>query len=431
MGTNDYLSCCYYKDDKKLENVRFVQQATLNFFCDDWTLEDRIFIFTTDEAYKKNWLNDGHRDNENNILKRYGLEYCIKSLKLQPSVHRVAIPEGKSEHEIWDIFQTVYDCLKTNDEAVFDITHAFRSIPMLAIVILNYAKVMKKISLHGICYGAFEVLGSIQEARRIPEPERQVPVFDLAAFDQLLDWTLAVDRFMGAGDAKVVSELAKKSVKPMLKDSKGGDAAAAAIRKLADSLEHYTRNLATCRILEIDKSVVSLREKIEKSRHLDLVKPLLPLFEPIEQQVNEFKGNIVGDGIQAAKWCLERNLIQQGVTILLETLISYLLVCIGAGYIDEALRNTASSAVQLYSQNKPETEWTGDAANHPQLTRKIIHFCVENPKVTKLIDRLSKVRNDINHGGYKRDSLKAKNLEKKFRSELKIAALLCRTFDNT
>ncbi|MBU0698719.1 MAG: TIGR02221 family CRISPR-associated protein, partial [Proteobacteria bacterium] len=64
LGTNDYLSCCYFKNDKKLENVRFVQQATLKFFCDDWTLEDRILIFTTDEAYRKNWLNDGHQDHE-------------------------------------------------------------------------------------------------------------------------------------------------------------------------------------------------------------------------------------------------------------------------------------------------------------------------------------------------------------------------------
>jgi len=430
LGTNDYLSCCYFKNDKKLENVRFVQQATLKFFCDDWTLEDRILIFTTDEAYRKNWLNDGHQDHEGKILKQRGLRYCIKSLKLLPSVHRVAIPEGKTEQEIWDIFQIVYDSLRIDDEVVIDITHAFRSIPMLAVVVLNYAKVMKKIALHGIYYGAFEVLGSIQEARRVPATERLVPVFDLAAFDQLLDWTLAVDRFLGAGDAKAVSALATKAVMPILKDSKGGDAAAAAIKKMADSLENYTRNLATCRILEIDQSVVSLRERIEKSRHLDLVKPLFHLFEPIEQQVREFKGDIVGDGIQAAKWCLECNLIQQGVTILFETLITYLLVRVGAGYLDEGLRNAASSAAQLYSQNKPENKWKGDAAIHAGITKKIMKLCAKNTEVAKLIDRLREVRNDLNHSGYKKGSLKARDLEKKFRSELKRAALLCRTSDN-
>lgn len=33
------------------------------------------------------------------------------------------------------------------DEIIFDITHSFRSIPMLAITIMNYAKVLKNCKL--------------------------------------------------------------------------------------------------------------------------------------------------------------------------------------------------------------------------------------------------------------------------------------------
>lgn len=42
LGTNDYLECTYFKGDKELPNVRFVQEATLHFFCQDWTSDDRI-----------------------------------------------------------------------------------------------------------------------------------------------------------------------------------------------------------------------------------------------------------------------------------------------------------------------------------------------------------------------------------------------------
>ena len=140
--------------------------------------------------------------------------------------------------------------------------------------------------------------------------------------------------------------------------------------------------------------------------------------------MRKFNGDIVGDGVQVAKWCLKSNLIQQGVTILYETLITFLLDRATAGYLDEGLRKAASSAVQLYSQKKPKTEWTGDAATHPEITQKIIEICAENAEVAKLIDRLGKVRNDINHGGYKKDSLKARDLEKKFRLALKRAAWL-------
>lgn len=422
LGTNRYQECIYYYDEQFMPPIRFVQEATLRLFCRQWQETDRILIFTTRLAFEKNWQDNGHSDG------RKGLGQCIQDLGLRAEVLRIDIPDGHSEEEIWQIFSAVFNSLSQGDEVVFDITHAFRSIPMLAVVVLNYAKVLKNIGLQGIFYGAFEKLGQPREVEVMPVEDRKVPILNLTAFDQLLDWTLAVDRFLGAGDAKAVCALARKSVMPILKESKGGDAAAAAIRKLADSIENYSRNLATCRTPEVSQSVVDLREKLEKSWHVDMVKPLFHLFEPIEKQVREFKGDIVGDGIQAARWCLECNLIQQGVTILFETLITYLLYRVGADYLDRALRNAASSAVQLYNQKKPESEWTGDAALHAGITKKIIEVCDKNTEVAKLLDRLNKVRNDINHAGYKKDSLPAKVIEEKFRSELKNAEVLYRTF---
>ena len=56
---------------------------------------------------------------------------------MQAEVQRIFIPKGQSEQEIWEIFQIVYDRLKSGDEVIFDITHAFRSIPMLAITIFS------------------------------------------------------------------------------------------------------------------------------------------------------------------------------------------------------------------------------------------------------------------------------------------------------
>ncbi len=32
IGTNDYLPCTYFHDEKELQNIRFVQEATLHFF---------------------------------------------------------------------------------------------------------------------------------------------------------------------------------------------------------------------------------------------------------------------------------------------------------------------------------------------------------------------------------------------------------------
>lgn len=208
LGTNDYLPCTYYAAAGEVAGVRFVQEATVQLFCQEWQEADRILILTTAEARRKNWVDDGHLDRE-------GLKSRLNKLSLKAPIRRVPIPEGKNEEEIWQIFQTLFEQLEEGDEVVFDITHALRHIPMLALAALNYAKVLKGLRLRGIYYGAFEVLGSIREAEKLPVAERRVPIFDLAAFDALLDWGVALDRFLGAGDAAPLADLAQRSVKPV------------------------------------------------------------------------------------------------------------------------------------------------------------------------------------------------------------------------
>lgn len=56
-------------------------------------------------------------------------------------------------------------------------------------VILNHAKVPKKVRIAGIYYGAFEVPGNAFEARRKSIEVQTAAVLDLASLDLLLEWT--------------------------------------------------------------------------------------------------------------------------------------------------------------------------------------------------------------------------------------------------
>ena len=235
----------------------------------------------------------------------------------------VPIPDGHSEEEIWQIFETVYGVLKDGDEVFFDITHAFRSIPMLAIVILNYARVLKKIRLLGIHYGAFEALGPAWEVVKMPVDARRAPVLDLTPLNRLMEWTFAVDRFLEAGDAKEVSRLARDTVSPILKKSRGKDSKASAIRDVANALDFFTKNLYSCRGPKLVQAAEYLKSELSKAKQAEDIKPLVPLFEHIRRSVSQFRGDSVHDGVKAAKWCLDHNLIQQGYSILQETLITY------------------------------------------------------------------------------------------------------------
>ena len=401
LGANRYRECVYSYLEKPVPLTRFVQEATLRLFCSQWGKEDRVLVFTTSLAFKKNWVDNGHGG-----VSR-GLDKCIRDIGLNALVRRIDIPDGHSENEIWDIFEAVYRNLNDGDEVVFDITHAFRSIPMLAVVVLHYAKVLKNIRLRGIYYGAFESLGTFSKIDDMPPEERKAPILNLTAFDQLLDWTLAVDRFLGAGDAKAVSALATAAVAPKLEETKGRDNAAAAVKGIANALNAYTKSISTCRGPDISRVVAYLSQELEKGKQVDLIKPLFPLFESIEKQVRLFKGNRIHDGIQSAKWCLGNNLIQQGYTILFETLITFYAESISVDILDEKTRNIISGALQIFIQKKPEREWRGDSPEYVRITRNIIEVGDRRPELVITFDKLRKIRNDINHAGYKKDSLKA------------------------
>jgi CRISPR-associated DxTHG motif protein len=51
--------------------------------------------------------------------------------KLGHRVEWVDIPEGRSEQELWEIFDRVASAVDEGDTILLDITHAFRSIPMI------------------------------------------------------------------------------------------------------------------------------------------------------------------------------------------------------------------------------------------------------------------------------------------------------------
>lgn len=409
LGTNNYVPCSYmYRDQIVIKETRFVQEATVSLCCRDWSDKDRILIFTTDEAEKKNWLDDGHCDEKTKKpIKQQGLKTILEALKLKPKVTNVKIPEGESEKQIWEIFQAIFDNLHQGDEIVFDITHAFRSIPMLVMVVLSYAKVIKSVKLEGIYYGAFEVLGNPRDVCKKPLEERNAPIFDLTEFDRLLDWTMAIDRFVSSGDASLAADLAKKAAIPRLAISAGADLTARSIRNTATKMDAFARNLSTCRGRDISGSASKLKDEIAagKTPAEKLLPPLVPLLGLVYEKISPFVGDKVKDGVSAARWCMQHNLIQQGFTILQETLISYLIQQVGDDIMLPDNRRIAASSIGIWRKRTPESEWTGDAGKYSEKTKQYLALFESQNQWVSLFtggvyDKLTDYRNDLNHGGF-------------------------------
>jgi CRISPR-associated Csx2 family protein len=400
LGTGDYAECTYFLGDGfEKPGVRFVQEATVDAFCRDWGTEDRVLILATEKACQVNWLDDGHKDSDCKALTRQGLQRRLSSLRLQAGVQRIPIPEGKSEAEIRRIFQTLFDVLRERDKVVFDITHSFRSIPLLVTVVLQYAKTLKGISVEGIYYGAFEVLGHPSMVRKMPLEDRRVPIFDLTPFSTLLDWSVAIDRFLGTGDAAAVCGLAQDAVKPILMKTKGTDETAAAVKAVAKGLDVFSRDLSTCRGPLLSGNAAALKERIAACRNENLVAAFTPLLDRLYDEISPFDGEEINDGIRAARWCLDHNLIQQGYTILQEFLVNHIARGARLDPFEKTDRQIVNQAITIAVKGLPEEKWLSPAGSNPEKTARALAILDSAPDLAKMFRNIADDRNDLNHAG--------------------------------
>jgi len=306
----------------------------------------------------------------------------------------VDIPEGRTENELWEIFEKIIDVINPQDEIYFDITHSFRSLPFLILIILNYVRFLKGIEVNEIFYGALESLGTIKEIlKNIPVNERIAPIFRLTPFINLFDWTVAIERFLQTGNANMISTLSNQELKPLLIETSG--MIGGKLRKLIGVIKEFSENVSTCRFPKFKKNIESIIQIIpEAESELEKLKPFKPLFNEIKTQFYNFQNiDDISIGINIAKWCLERDFIQQGYTILRETIINYVIIKILNKYDlkDRITRENSEKMLNTMDKEIPE-----EIIN---LWREIIEY-----------------RNDINHAGLSEQNLhKYNDLKKKLK----------------
>ena len=399
LGTGNYTDCMYTLDQQCGDPVKYVQEDIIRRFCSDWRSQDEIRIFTTDDAKSKNWDNDGHIDfKTKQILPNMGLGHRLNNMKITATLQRYNIPMGNSEDEIWEIFQIVFDALNEGDEIIFDITHGFRSIPMLFMTLIGYARMLKNITVSGIYYGAFEVLGHPSEVSKMPMEDRIAPIFDLTSFEQLIEWTEATQSFVKNGSAHGLKQLAGGRIKPILKETQGQDHVASAIRDIVNGIDRISRNLMVNRGAEIITfDYDRLRQRITTLKNDDIfIKPLGPLMSVIESKIDGFAKNDIQNGFKAVEWCVEHGLYQQAITMLQENLITFILTSEGLDWGVEQNRDAVSDAFFL-TANKSAT--LDEKKPNAALIQKIkAHPLVQ--EFSADYETIRPVRNDINHGGF-------------------------------
>lgn len=332
----------------------------------------------------------------------------------------IEIGKGEDEGEIWAIFQKIYDVLEENDEVTFDVTHSYRFLPILGLLLLQHAKFLKNIKVKKLCYGAFEMKYKMKNEN---EEIDVSPIMDLTSFSKLQDWSLSGYSFVNTGMAANFTDLAKKEFKST---SKNIDMDKINLEKISKKLENIALDLYTNRGINIVEGhqIADIKKKMKEMKK-DLYPPFTLVIDKMEKDISNFKVKNVYNVFYAVEWCIEKKLFQQGITMLQEGLITFLLDKVNIDYKNKENREEFSNFIGLENAK----EYKGDIQKMNDIVSELGKKQIEFQKLKSLYCNIKNIRNDINHGGFnlkdnklngeprsKMDSLTFKNtLEKNFK----------------
>ena len=416
LGTNNYVQCRYGINGVVSAPVRFVQEALIEQVCRDWTKKDRIMIFctskeTTGENGSKeiNWLDNG-QSRVTEESEKIGLQHRLQDLQarigLKAQIEEHDIEAGFSEEEIWSIFDTVYAKLQADDQIYFDVTHAFRSIPLFSIVLFNYSKFMMDTRLVSIMYGAFEKLGPAYKVKEQPIEQRIAPIIDLTNIARLQEYNQIASSLTEFGKVKQIKDVITSS-----HESESDQT----IRNLGESISELDEYIATIDLKEIKngKFIRKFRSYYKNIRKKKLlVKPISNILDELYKETEDFTEESSYRNIEAAiNWTIKHDMLMQAYPLAAE----YIILRVSDMFTElkpnklssKQFRVFVSSILGMPEEDYLSRNWKDVLGEYPEVADEIADdFLIK--EIRPIYDLVRRSRNSLAHGNgsIKYDELK-------------------------
>jgi CRISPR-associated DxTHG motif protein len=339
LGITSYDEIEYRWNDLSYK-TKFVQEAFVH-----WLKPEATCVLLTEKARAGQWQ-DLHQ-------------------KLQGHTHTVEIdiPDGKNEAELWEIFEAISEVVQEGDEIAFDITHGFRSLPMIALLTIAYLKQVKGVKVQHVVYGVYE------------RDNPMAPILDLTPFADLLDWLAAAKIFTATGDSSELGQLIQEIQDDAYRNREAyGENLPRALKNFGAALAEVSDDLLLARVSNLPKSVRKLAER-QSAANTEVpqwAQPLTLLLDKIAATYAPFRDDSLPTQAALIRWYLDHNHIVQAMTLAREWVVSYHLHKEGKDWRDPH-----------------EREWM------EQLLGEFL-------KLSPLWSKITGTRNDLAHCGFSR-----------------------------
>lgn len=401
LGTGKYIECIYTRgDDFQSRPTKFVQTALFEALEHEGEPIDEVYLFVTKEAKEKNLYDSKSEEGElkeglRTVWDRYFPEDKDK-LKI------VHYSSSQSEQAQWDLFEKVFQLVGEKDRLYFDITHSFRFVPVVALLVANFARTIRGASIERLLYGNFEILFQKGPLDKLPLEERKAPLVDITPMLNLLEWTTGVQSFLETGNPKGINHLTDKET-----GKSGGDKNFIKIKQFSEKLSEFNQLLGTSRGKTIHKVIPEVKNRLAKAKEVsdDILPQFSKLIGEIDAKLADFGDDKVKNMWATIKWCVDHGLYQQAMTFAREYIISVTILKLEKEGFDlkpqgekqeRDLRDDVNSII-LHILDPKDELYFKVPEKHEQLVEPIKRLVESQQDAFKAYSGIVEYRNSMNH----------------------------------
>lgn len=403
LGLGNYQETTYLLGSNHYK-TSFCQEALVEFYK-----PDTLYVFLT-KTVETQPPRGATETNWSALQKRLS-----GRVNLQPVRE---IPENNTPEDIWAIFQKVNECLEEGDRVLFDITYSFRSVPIVALISVSYLRIVRKINIEGLLYGALEARS--QEADK-------TPIFDLLPIISLLDWTTATDQFIKTGNGQVLAALLECEGDTATKELAQG------INTIAEGLHLLRPMMVMQQSAKLPALIASAIPTISQGvppfaallRRVEHDYSAFGLEEPANHQMNAQAALVCQ--LRMIEWYVDKEQTVQALSMAREWLPS--LLCYHFNLDPQVEKPNRAEMELLLAGGKTKNQQTGEISESPYLKQwESIPNQLRKP-IARLWggdSSLANLRNDVLHAGFRKNPKTPEDILEKTRqiiTELKKIAV--------
>jgi CRISPR-associated DxTHG motif protein len=301
-----YHPTVYELNGKKSSNTSFVQLAELEIL--GASTFDAIFIAATEKS------RDTHFKN---------LESQARALGA--SLTPIVLDEDLRSEGQWAWFESILSCIEPGDRLTIDLTHGYRSIPIVFSAAVNFLEKARNISLEAVYYGVYEKIKEMGYA----------PIMDMKDFYLINEWADGVSRLIEDADARKLGAVAERTT-----DFQAGELKDDNMIKIFDDLTNSLRNVEINKIgskanyaikmIENKKTTASSTGKIL----LDLVIDKFIFLTTALPSKNQYDSDYFKLQIEIIRLLIAHKLFMQAYTVMREFIASIGLIGVKKAKVD-------------------------------------------------------------------------------------------------